>query len=125
AASPLRIGTVDGVFRMQGKPESVGLAKKLRLASVQVTPGRSADGATLPVEDVGIQNAWRAASNEPQIPLTSTYIDQLHADCLKDNDKAPMWVRKGINITKQLGAPVLMLVFFGKCQVLQRNELES
>src|SRR4051794_23846196 len=80
AASPLRIGTMDGVFRMQGKPESVALAKKLGLASVQVTLGRSADGATLPLEDVAIQNAWRAASKEHQIPLTSTYIDQLHAD---------------------------------------------
>jgi sugar phosphate isomerase/epimerase len=35
-----------------------------------------------------------------------------------------MWIRKGIDITKKLGAPVLMMVFFGKCQVLERPELD-
>jgi sugar phosphate isomerase/epimerase len=35
-----------------------------------------------------------------------------------------MWVRKGIGVTKDLGAKILMLVFFGKCQVLESAELE-
>lgn len=120
----LKIGVMDTVFKMAGKPESVALAKKLGLAAVQVTLGRSTDGKTLPLEDPAIQAAWVAASKEHGIPLDSTYIDMLHADCLKDNPNAPMWVRKGIEITKKLNAPVLMLVFFGKCQVLQRPELD-
>jgi sugar phosphate isomerase/epimerase len=48
----------------------------------------------------------------------------LHADCLKSDANAPMWVRKGIGVTKDLGAKILMLVFFGKCQVLESAELE-
>jgi L-ribulose-5-phosphate 3-epimerase len=123
-SSKLKIGVMDTVFRMPGKPESVAVAKKLGLAAVQVTLGRSIDGKTLPLEDPTIQAAWRAASREHGIPLDSTYLDMLHQDCLKDNPNAPMWVRKGIEITKSLGAPVLMLVFFGKCQVLQRPELD-
>ena len=115
---------MDTVFRMAGKPSAVGLAKKLGLAGVQVTLGRSTDGKTLPLEDADTQAAWRAASREHGIPLDSTYLDMLHTDCLKDNPNAPMWVRKGIEITKRLNAPVLMLVFFGKCQVLQRPELD-
>jgi L-ribulose-5-phosphate 3-epimerase len=124
AKSKLKIGVMDTVFRMPGKPESVALAKKIGLAGVQVTLGRSTDGKTLPLEDRAIQSAWRAASREHGIPLDSTYIDMLHQDCLKDNPNAPMWVRKGIEITKSLGAPILMLVFFGKCQVLERPELD-
>jgi len=120
----LKIGVMDTVFRMAGKPEAVGVAKKLGLAGVQVTLGRSTDGKTLPLEDASVQAAWRAASKEHGIPLDSTYIDMLHADCLKDNPNAPMWVRKGIEITKNLNAPILMLVFFGKCQVLLRPELD-
>lgn len=122
--SGLKIGTMDGVFRMQGKPEAVAMAKKLGLAGVQVTLGRSVDGKTLPLEDPARQAAWRAASAEHGIPLNSTYIDMLHADCLKDNSNAMLWVRKGIEITKALNSPVLMLVFFGKCQVLLRPELD-
>jgi L-ribulose-5-phosphate 3-epimerase len=123
-APGLKIGVMDTVFKMAGKPESVALAKKLGLAAMQVTLGRSADGKTLPLEDPAIQAAWLAASKAHGIPLDSTYIDMLHVDCLKDNPAAPMWIRKGIDITKRLNAPVLMLVFFGKCQVLQRPELD-
>lgn len=126
AARPagLKIGVMDTVFKMAGKPESVALAKKLGLAAVQVTLGRSTDGKTLPLEEPSIQAAWLAASKTHGLPLDSTYIDMLHADCLKDNPNAPMWIRKGIDITKNLKAPVLMLVFFGKCQVLERPELD-
>ncbi|HZT38511.1 MAG TPA: sugar phosphate isomerase/epimerase family protein [Bryobacteraceae bacterium] len=122
--SGLKIGVMDTVFRMAGQPQAVARAKKLGLAGVQVTLGRSADGRTLPLEDPELQRAWRAASNEHGIPLNSTYLDMLHADCLKDSPQAPMWVRKGIEITKNLNARVLMLVFFGKCQVRERRELD-
>jgi sugar phosphate isomerase/epimerase len=120
----LKIGVMDTVFRLAGKPEAVATAHKLGLAAVQVTLGRSTDGKTLPLEDPAIQNAWLAASKEHNIPLDSTYLDMLHTDCLKDNPNAPMWVRKGIEITSRLHAPVLMLVFFGKCQVLERSQLD-
>src|SRR3954447_18546552 len=79
----LKIGVMDTVFKMAGKPESVALAKKLGLAAMQVTLGRSADGKTLPLEDPAIQSAWLAASKEHGVPLDSTYLDMFHADCLK------------------------------------------
>lgn len=120
----LQIGVMDTVFRMPGNPEAITIAKKLGLAAVQVTLGRSKDGKTLPLEDPDLQSAWLAASKQHGIPLDSTYLDMLHVDCLKDNPNAPMWVRKGIGITKRLNAPVLMLVFFNKCQVLERPELD-
>lgn len=125
AAPPgLKIGVMDTVFKLAGKPESVAVAKRLGLSAVQVTLGKSTDGKTLPLEDPAIQGAWVGASKANGIPLDSTYIDMLHQDCLKNNSNAPMWVRKGIEITKALHAPVLMLVFFGKCQVLERAELD-
>jgi L-ribulose-5-phosphate 3-epimerase len=115
---------MDGVFGKAGDPDAVALAKKLGLGSMQVTLGRSTDQRTLPLEDRALQARWRAASKQHGVPLTSTYIDMLHADCLKNSDNGPMWVRKGIEITRDLGAQVLMLVFFGRCQVLQSDELE-
>jgi L-ribulose-5-phosphate 3-epimerase len=120
----LSIGTMDTVFRLAGKPEAVPMAKKLGLAAVQVTLGRSNDGKTLPLEDASLQQRWVAASRESGIPLDATYIDQLHIDCLKNGGIAPEWVRKGIQITKNLNAGILITVFFGKCQVLERKELD-
>jgi sugar phosphate isomerase/epimerase len=120
----LKIGVMDTVFHLASNPQAVGMAQKLGLAAVQVTIGKPKDGKTLPLEDPDLQSSWLAASKQHRIPLDSTYLDMLHQDCLKDNPNAPMWVRKGIQITKNLKAPVLMLVFFGKCQVLERPELD-
>ena len=56
----LKIGVLDTVLRLSGKPQAVALAKTLGLAAVQVTLGRSLDGKCLPLEDPGIQSAWVA-----------------------------------------------------------------
>src|SRR5262245_48451091 len=79
-AKGLKIGVMDLVFKLAGKPEAVAIAKKLDLAAIQVTLGRSTDGKTLPLEDSAIQTAWKQASREHGIPLDATYIDMLHAD---------------------------------------------
>jgi sugar phosphate isomerase/epimerase len=122
--SGLKIGVMDTVLHVAGKPQAVAMAQRLGFAAVQVTLGRSLDGKSLPLEYPVIQSAWISASKEHDIPLDSTYLDMLHSDCLKDNPNALIWVRKGIEITKRLNARVLMLVFFGKCQVLERAQLE-
>ena len=120
----LKIGVMDTVFRLASNPEAVPLAKQLGLAAVQVTLGRSADGRTLPLEDPVAQKKWKQASADNGVPLDATYLDQLHVDCLKNSSQAPMWIRKGILVTKNLNAGILMTVFFGKCQVLERKELD-
>ena len=124
ASSHLQIGTMDTVLKLAGKPEAVAMAKQLGLAAVQVTLGVSADGKTLPLEDAQLQERYRTASQEQGIPLDSTYINMLHVSCLKSDPNAANWVVKGIEITKNLRAPILMTVFFGKCAVLNRAELD-
>lgn len=119
----LQIATMDTVLKLEGKPEALAMAKRLGLAAVQVTLGVSRDGKTLPLEDKEIQKQYLSASREQNIPIDSTYIDMLHISCLKSDPNAPKWVLKGIEITKNLRAPILMTVFFGKCAVLNRAEL--
>lgn len=120
----LKIGTMDGVLKLSGNPDSVRLAKQLNLAAVQVTLGHSADGKKLLLDNPELQSAWRAASKQYGVPLDSTYLDMLHVNCLKNDPLASKWVEKGIAVTKNLNAGILMTVFFGKCQVLQRPELD-
>src|SRR5882724_625044 len=69
----LKIGTMDRVFQLDGKPEAVAMAKKLGLAGMQVTLGKSPDGKTLPLEDRALQKAWLDASKQHGVPLNSTY----------------------------------------------------
>src|SRR4051794_33834039 len=87
----LKIGTMDGVLKLSGKPASVALAKKLGLAAVQVTLGKT-EGASLPLEDKDLQNQFVTASKGHGIPLDATYLDMLHVNCLKNDSLASKWV---------------------------------
>jgi hypothetical protein len=124
AGTGLRIGTMDTVLKLAGKPGAIPLAKRLGLAAVQVTLGRTSDGKTLPLEDAGLQKRYLSLSQQQDMPIDSTYIDMLHVSCLKSDPVAPKWVMQGIEITKNLRAPILMTVFFGKCAVVNRKELD-
>ena len=115
---------MDTVLKKAGKPEALTMATQLGLAAVQVTLGTSTDGKTLPLEDRQLQLQYRTASRQQNMPIDSTYLDMLHVSCLKSDPSAANWVSKGIEITRDLGAPILMTVFFGKCAVLNRTELD-
>jgi len=120
----LKIGVMDGVLRQSGKPAAVGLAKSFGLEGLQVTIGRAVQDGRLPLEDSELQNSYLAESARCGLPLNATYLDILHVNCLKDDPLAQQWVLKGIQITRNLKAGILMTVFFGKCSILNRQELE-
>jgi L-ribulose-5-phosphate 3-epimerase len=119
----LKIGVMDGVLKLSGKPEAVALAKSMGCAGLQVTLGKAANGK-LPLEDLALQEHYVAESRKHNLPIDATYIDILHVNCLKDDPQAREWVRRGIAITKNLKAGILMTVFFGKCAVANRTELD-
>jgi L-ribulose-5-phosphate 3-epimerase len=124
SSSDLQIATMDTVLKLAGKPAALTTAKRLGLAAVQVTLGVSVDGTTLPLEDKQLQERYLSVSRQQNIPIDSTYIDMLHVSCLKSDPEAVKWVVKGIEVTRNLRAPILMTVFFGKCAVLNRTELD-
>ncbi len=128
AAAPaprLRIGVMDGVVGKPRDPAAVGVAKRLGLEGLQVTLGRAEPGQPMPLADSGLQARFLAESRAQGLPLISTYIDILHAHCLKSDPEALKRAAEGVEITRQLGAKILMLVFFGKCALNGRAEMDA
>ena len=121
----LRIGVMDGVLRLSSKPEAVAKARALGIGGVQVTLGQDAAKTHMLLEDPALQQAWKQAAQRENVTLDATYIDILHVNCLKNDPKAADFVARGIAATKALGAPILMTVFFGKCELLSRAETDS
>ena len=115
--SGLKIGVMDGVLGLTGKPDAVAAARSFGLEGLQVTLGRTPDGGGLMLEDAALQRAFLAASEKQRLPLDATYIDILHTNCLKNDPKARGLVVKGIEVTRKLQARILMTVFFGQCSV--------
>jgi L-ribulose-5-phosphate 3-epimerase len=123
--SGLSIGVMDTSLRLAGKLEAVALAKELGFDGVQVSIGRPGADSRLRLAARDLQAQYVAEANKHNIALTSTYLDILHVNCLKNDPLAQKWVRDGIEITRKLNIRILMLVFFGKCALTTAGEIAS
>lgn len=121
----LKLGEMDGVMGLPMKPEAFAKAKELGFEGVQVTLGRARKGTALPLADRALQDAILDASSQSGIPIVSTYLDVLHDVCLGQSPEAAQRVLDGIRITKALQAPILMTVFFGKCELNTHGATEK
>jgi len=121
----LRIGVMDGVALAPSDPESVAVAARAGCEGIQVTLGRQTTAGHLVMAAPERQRAFLAASKIHRVPIVSTYIDILHVHCLKNDREALRWAAEGIDITRRLEAPILMLVFFGKCALETREEMDA
>jgi len=121
----LKIGVMDGVLRLPANPDAAAKARALGIGGVQVTLGQDASKTHLLLEDAAQQRAWRDAARRERVTLNATYLDILHVHCLKNDRLAPDLVLRGIAATKAIGAPILMTVFFGQCELLSRTETDN
>lgn len=124
-APGFRIGVMDGVLRLGGKPEALALAAGLGFEGVEVTIGRSAAGGGLPLADPELQGRYLDEARKHKLRLAGAYLDILHVNCLKNDKLALEWVSDGIRITRRLNARVLLVVFFGKCALSTPQELDA
>jgi sugar phosphate isomerase/epimerase len=114
AAPPgFKIAVMEGAIGFSGNPEAVVYARKLGFDGLQVTLSQLTPASVA---------AFREASRKHQIPIVATYLDILHKHCLKSDPRAIDDVRRAIETTRELGAPICMTVFFGQCAVQNRDE---
>ena len=64
-------------------------------------------------------------SQKLDFPITSTCLDILHVNYLKNDKLGQQWVREGIAATAALGVEVMLLPFFGKGAIEERPEQDA
>ena len=116
-AARLKVGATDWNLELTCKIEAIALAKKLGFDGVQVSIGRQIAGGKMPLDNSELLARYRAESRKLRMPIDGTCLDRLHEDCLKNSEAARRRVSDGIRITKALGVRVLLLPFFGKCEL--------
>lgn len=116
---------MDGVLGLASNPAAVAVAARLGIAGLQVTLGTSKKGGPLPMAVNETQDAFVAESKKHGVALVSTYLDVLHTHCLKNDSYAKERVLQGMEITRALGAKILMTVFFGKCEMRLHGDSEK
>jgi sugar phosphate isomerase/epimerase len=120
----LRIGVTDWNLRKTGSLDAVALARQLGFDGVEVSLGRKPVGGKLPLDDAGLQEKYIAEAKQRQIALAGTCLDILHVNYLKNDRLALQWVSDGIRITRILQARVMLLPFFGKGALENRQDME-
>ena len=125
AARPgFRIGCMDSVLEMRGKPEAFALAAKLGLEGVEVDLSRAGKAEALILSDPEEQAKYRAASQQHNLPVAGVVLSVLHQNYFKSDKLAQKWVHDGIPIAKNLKARVVLLPFFGPAAIQNQGERE-
>jgi L-ribulose-5-phosphate 3-epimerase len=113
----LNIGITDWNLRMTGRPEALVLARQLGFDGLQVSIGRRLTGENMPLDDEALIARYRSEAEKAGIPIDGTCLDRLHDDCLKSDSSAARRITDGIRITAALGVRVMLVPFFGKCEL--------
>lgn len=122
--SGLRIGVTDWNLRLTTKLEAIDLAARIGFSALEVSCGRKPVDGKLPLDNRELIAQYRKTAAARSLTLASTCLDILHIDGLKFSPQAPRWVSDSIRITRELGARVILLPFFGDRQLKLQSERE-
>jgi L-ribulose-5-phosphate 3-epimerase len=125
----LRLGVTDwdllGIHYFEHstpRPEAVELAARLGFEGLEINLGRTPD--SLPLSDSELQERFREESRRHGLPIPSTCLDILHQNYLKNDPLGQRWVAEAIPVTRNLGARVILLPFFGDGGLDNREEMD-
>ena len=122
ATRGLTIGVTDWNLKLGANPDAVPLAARIGFEGVQVSFGRRVVNDKLPLDNPEIVSRYLSLSAEHKIPINGTCVDKLHDNGLKSDKLAFKWVLDSIRLTAALKTKVLLLPFFGKWAILNRDE---
>ena len=124
ASAKIPIGITDWNLRLSANPEAIPLAARLGFDGIQISCGRRLVDDKMPLDNPEVIARCLALSRQHKIPLISTCADRLHDNGLKSDPLAVRWVRDSIRLTHSVGTHVLLLPFFGKWALENRQEME-
>jgi sugar phosphate isomerase/epimerase len=110
----LKIGVTDWNLRQTAKPEAVEFAKRLGFDGAEVSLGRQVSGEKLPLDNPELIARYKEQFRIHSLPPAGTCLDVLHVNYLKNDKLGQKWLGDGIRLTRELGARVMLLPFFGK-----------
>jgi sugar phosphate isomerase/epimerase len=127
AAAPnkvdVRIGSMAGSLP-QGPPQDVFAAgKRVGLQGIEFDIGREPVDGTLPLFNADTQRTYVDAARKNGMAIAGVVLDVFHRHYLKNDPVAVTFIDKGIQTARAMNAGVLLLPFFGKAALTNREEM--
>jgi L-ribulose-5-phosphate 3-epimerase len=119
----VRIGSMAGSLP-QGSPEEVFAAgKRVGLEGVEFDIGRNPVDGKLPLFEPERQKQYLDAARANGMEIAGVVLDVFHRHYLKNDPAAVTFIDGGIQTARAMKAGVLLLPFFGKAALTNREEM--
>jgi sugar phosphate isomerase/epimerase len=123
AKAQVRFGVCDWNLRKAADVTALDLAASIGFEGVEVSLGRNVDSGKLPLDDPAKIAAYREKAAATKLVLTSTCLDVLHRHFMKSDPLGLKYTADAIRVTKALGAGLILLPYFGKGALTNRDEM--
>ena len=121
AKCPWRLFACDWSIRAVG-PEGLEVAARIGLQGVEASAGDPAD--TVKIADSAYRQEYKDGMKKTGVVVASVAMSLLNQAPLASDPRGPAWLEQCIDATKDLGAKVLLLAFFGQGDLRSREGLK-
>lgn len=118
-----KVGVTDWNLKLEGKIESIPLAKQLGFDGVQISIVKGED--KLALSDPALQKAFLDEAERSGLKIASLCPEMLRRNYLKSDPLGQRWVADSISIAKAMGVRVLLLPFFGNGAMETEAEMDK
>ena len=119
----VRIGSMAGSLP-QGTPEEIfAVGKRVGLQGVEFNIGREPVDGNLPLFNTDTQRSYLEAAKKHDMAMAGVVLDVFHRHYLKNDPVAVTFIDRGIQTARAMKAGVLLLPFFGKAALTNREEM--
>ena len=118
-----KLGAMQGCLTPQPSPETFEAAKRVGLQGVEFNIGRVLTDGKMPLADPERRKQLMDAARRNGQAIAGVVLDVYHPHPLKDDPTAPGFLPEGIAIARDMKAGVLLLPFFGKGALANRDEM--
>ncbi len=122
AAFVPKIGACDWSMNATG-PDGLAVAKAIWLDGLEISAGGEAD--RLQIADPAYRQQYKAAMQAAGLPVTSIAMGLLNNAPLASEPRGPAWIEQTIEAAADLSAKVILLAFFGKGDLRDKNGLKA
>jgi sugar phosphate isomerase/epimerase len=119
----VRIGSMAGSLP-RGTPEEIFAAgKRVGLEGIEFNIGRDPVDGNLPLFEPARQQSYVDAARKHNMAIAGVVLDVFHRHYLKNDPAAVSFIDRGIETARTMKAGVLLLPFFGKAALTNREEM--
>lgn len=119
----VRIGSMAGSLPKGSPDEMFAAGKRVGLEGIEFDIGREPVDGNLPLFDPARQKEYLDAAHKHGMVIAGVVLDVFHRHYLKNDPVAATFIDRGIQTARNMKASVLLLPFFGKAALTNREEM--